>query len=144
IGWCVVHNYGGFKAVKEGFIAVVFMSVVMSGTLFLVVSFVSPNVGCFVAGAVGLVAGSFILPKLKAYRPAPDAPPMEEDPEVKGKSFITAFSAYIIMIGVVFIVYLIGPIKSFLDGFEVGLPFGETATAFGFLQDAERDRKSVV
>src|SRR5690625_4318758 len=96
IGWCIVHNYGGFAAFKEGFVAVLFMSVVMSGTLFLVVSFVSPNVGCFVAGAMGLIAGSFVLPKLKAYRPAADAPPLEEDPEVKGKSFVDAFSAYII------------------------------------------------
>ncbi|RKD25826.1 hypothetical protein BEP19_02505 [Ammoniphilus oxalaticus] len=137
IGWCVVHNYGGFKAVKEGFVAVLFMSVVMSGTLVLVVNFVSPNLGCFVAGAAGLVVGSFVLPKLKAYRPATDAPPIKEDPEVAGKSFITAFSAYIIMVGVVFVVYLIKPIKSFLDTFKVGLPFGETTTLFGYIQDAE-------
>ncbi|RKD23955.1 hypothetical protein BEP19_05915 [Ammoniphilus oxalaticus] len=136
VGFCILHNYGGFKAFKEGFLAALFMGLVMSTTMIITCTFISPNVGCFVSGIVGLIAGSFILPKLPAYRPAPDAAPIEEDPEVKGKSFVTAFSAYIIMIGVVFTIYLIGPIKKYLDQFTVGLPFGETSTAYGYLEEA--------
>ena len=33
--------------------------------------------------------------------------PIVEDPEVAGKSFVNAFSAYIILIAVVFSIYLI-------------------------------------
>jgi len=136
IGWCILHNYGGFKAVKEGAVAVIFMSVIMSGTMILVVTFLTPNIGCFVAGGVGLVAGAFILPKLKAYRPKPDAPAFVEDPETAGKSFVNAFSAYIILIGVVFLVYLPKPIKKFLDQYKIGLPFDETSTTFGYVEEA--------
>ncbi|RKD23011.1 hypothetical protein BEP19_12330 [Ammoniphilus oxalaticus] len=136
-GFFVAHNYGGFKAIKEGFLAIVFMSVVMGGAL-IATCFVSPNLGCFIAGGVGLIAGSFVLPKFRSYRPAADAPPIEEDPEVAGKSFVDAFSAYIILILVVFAIYLIGPVKTFLekDMFQIGLPFAETITQFGYAQEA--------
>src|SRR5699024_9510825 len=114
VGFCILHNYGGVAAFKEGTLAVLFLQLIMGGAL-IATCFVSPNVATFVAGAVGLAAGSFILPKFKAYQPAADAPPMEEDPEVAGKSFIDAFSAYLILIVVVFAVYLIPPVKNFLE-----------------------------
>src|SRR5699024_2575028 len=137
VGFCILHNYGGFAAFKEGTVAVLFLSIVMGGAM-IGTCFVSPNVGTFVAGAAGLIAGSFILPKFKAYRPAADAPAMEEDPEVAGKSFIDAFSAYIILIVVVFAVYLIAPVKNFLeqDMFKLGLAFPETVTSFGYTEEA--------
>ena len=136
-GFFILHNYGGFKVFKEGFVAVVFLSLVMGAAMIATV-FVSPNLGCFVAGGVGLIAGSFILPKLKAYRPAVDAPTIKEDPEVAGKSFVDAFSAYLILIAVVFSIYLIGPVKGFLEQsmFQLGLPFAETLTSFGYSQAA--------
>ncbi|RKD25032.1 hypothetical protein BEP19_04185 [Ammoniphilus oxalaticus] len=134
-GFCILHNYGKGAALREGTVAVLFLSIVM-GLALIATCFVSPNVGCFVAGGVGLIAGSFVLPKFKAYRPAADAPPLKEDPEVAGKSFIDAFSAYIILIVVVFAVYLIAPVKTFLDQFQLGLPFMETVTSFGYAQEA--------
>ena len=137
VGFCILHNYGGMSAIKEGTVAVLFLQLVMGGSL-IAVCFVSPNVATFVAGAIGLVAGGFVLPKFKAYRPAPDAAPLEEDPEVAGKSFIDAFSAYLILIVVVFAVYLIAPVKNFLeqDMFLLGLSFPETVTEYGYTEAA--------
>ena len=144
VGFCILHNYGGFAAFKEGTVAVLFLSIVMGGGLILT-CLVSPNVGTFVAGALGLIAGSFVLPKFKAFRPAADAPAMEEDPDVAGKSFIDAFSAYIILIVVVFAVYLIAPVKALLeqDAFKLGLSFPETVTTFGYIQEAESKYSSL-
>ena len=83
-----------------------------------------------------LVAGAFILPKLKAYRPKADAPAFVEDPEVAGKSFVNAFSAYIILIAVVFSIYLIRPVKKFLDNrCQGGTSIRETLTSFGFIEE---------
>lgn len=140
-GFSILHYYGrselggGMKAFKEGTFAVLFLSLVMGAAL-IATCFVSPYVATFVAGAVGLVAGSFILPKFKAYQPAANyVPEVEEGPK---KSFLEAFSAYIILILVVFAVYLIPVVKNALElpAFQLGLAFPETQIGFGFVNKA--------
>lgn len=137
-GFAIVLNYGGMKALKEGIIAVISLSLVMGLTLMLMTSYASPYIATFVSGAVGLAFGSFVLPKFPQYRPAPDAEPLEEPEEVKGKKFADAFSAYVILIAVVFAVYLISPVKSALEAdiFKIGLSFSEISTSFGYTEAA--------
>lgn len=137
-GLAIVINYEGLKGLKDGIIAVLSLSVVMGGVLMLTTTFVSPYIATFVAGAAGLIFGSFVLPLFPQYRPKPDAEPIEEDPEVEGKSFFDAFSPYIILIVVVFSVYLIGPLNDFLnqDQFQLGLSFPEISTSFGYTEEA--------
>lgn len=140
-GFSILHFYGkrelggGFKGFKEGTFAVLFLSIVM-GVALIATCFVSPYVATFVAGALGLIAGSFILPKFKAYQPAADyVPEVDEGPK---KSFLEAFSAYIILIVVVFVVYLVPVIKENLEApmFLLGLSFPETSIGFGMTNAA--------
>lgn len=137
-GFAIVLNYSGLKGLKDGIVAVLSLSVVMGGVLIIVTSFISPYIATFVAGATGLAFGSFILPRFPQYRPAPDAEPLAEDPEIAGKSFWDAFSAYVILIVVVFAVYLITPLNNFLeqDMFQIGLSFPEISTTYGYTEEA--------
>ncbi len=136
VGFCILHNYGrseygkGFGAFKEGFVAVTFLAVVMGAAL-IATCFVSPYLGCFVAGATGLLAGVAVLPKLKAYRPTAT----NTGETTSNAKFLKAFSAYIILVIIVFSAYLITPLKAFLEqpallwGFA--FPANEIATGFG-------------
>lgn len=137
-GFAICHNYAGFKGIAQGLPAIIVLQGVMGGVLIVFCRFVSPYVATFAAGACGLIIGSIILPKLPMYKPAPDAEPVAEDPEVAGKSFIVAFSAYIILICVVFAAYLIPPLKKALEQpqFILGLPFPETSISYGYTNAA--------
>lgn len=134
VGFCILHNYGtkGInnvgQAFAQGFIAVVFLSVVMGATL-IGVSFVAPYLACFIAGAVGLILGVVVLPILPMYKPAADA---KQESTTSWGDFLKAFSAYLILLVVVFVIYLVGPIKSTLDTVKIGLPFAETVTGWGY------------
>ena len=136
VGLCVCHAYGGMKGIVEGFPAVLVLMGIMAIAMVITCRFISPNVATFVAGALGTILGGLLLPKLPMYRPSPNAEPLPEDPEGTRFSFLTAFSAYIILICVVFAVYLIAPLKSFLETFKIGLAFPETVTAFGYVNEA--------
>ena len=138
VGFCICHAYGGFKGIKEGTPAVVLLMGIMTVGLVVMCRFVSAYVATFVAGALGLVLGSILLPKMPMYRPDPNAEPAPEDPDGSKFSFMTAFSAYVILIAVVFCVYLIAPLKAMLEApaFQLGLAFPETVTSFGYTNAA--------
>ncbi len=139
VGFCILHNYGrmetgkGFGAFKEGLVAVVFLAVVMGAGL-IATCFVSPYVGCFVAGATGLILGVSVLPRLKAYR----AVAVEGAETTSTSKFLKAFSAYLILLLIVFAVYLIAPVKAALEQpmFLVGFAFPENAIVTGFTNAA--------
>lgn len=134
-GFAILHNYDGMKAVKEGAVASIFLSIVMGGTLILT-TFASPYVATFVAGAVGLIAGSFILPKFPQYRLTEADQADFDAADTKKGNFGLAFSAYIILIIVVFAVYLIPPLNDFLAQFQVGLAFPETSIGHGLVNES--------
>ena len=98
VGLCILHNYGAKvvknvgKAFAEGLVAVIFLSVVM-GAVLIGVAFVSPEIGCFVAGAAGLVAGVVVLPKLPQFKGNG-----EEGETTSWGDFLKAFSAYLFLI----------------------------------------------
>ena len=136
VGFCIVHFYGGMKGIAEGTPAVLLLMGIMAAGLIIMCRFVSAYVATFVAGAAGLILGSILLPILPMYRPDPNAEPAPVDPEGEKFSFLTAFSAYLILIIVVLAAYLIPPLKAALETVTVGLPFPETATSFGYTNAA--------
>ena len=143
VGFCILHNYGSKvtktvgKTMAEGAIAVVFLTAVMGATL-IGVQFAAPYLGCFAAGAVGLVLGVVVLPKLPAYKPAADA---EAGETTSWGEFLKCFSAYLILVVVVCFCMLVNPVKNALNSiitiglnFEAnqlggGLTFGNAAAA---------------
>ncbi len=140
VGFCIIHNYGVKvyknvgKAFAEGTVAVLFLSIVMGATI-IGMSFVAPELGCFVSGAVGLILGVLVLPRLGMYKSAEGADATEH---TSWGDFLKAFSAYIILLVVVFAVYLITPIKTFLESpaFQIGLAFPANSIASGFTNAA--------
>ncbi len=133
-GFAILHNYGGFSAIKEGFVASLFLSIVMGGSLMLGIM-ASPYVATFIAGAVGLIAGSFLLPKFPQYRLKPEEQADLDELDTEKGNFGLAFSAYIILIIVVFAVYLIPPLNDFLSQFQFGLTFPETFIGHGLVNE---------
>lgn len=143
-GFCILHNYGKqennnvSEVFKQGTFAVIFLSLIM-GISLIATCFVSPYVATFVAGAVGLIAGSYVLPNFKAYKPVTaEKAEISSDEPKESKSFLVAFSAYIILIIVVFAVYLIPVIKNALeaDAFKLGLSFPQTSIGYGMTNEA--------
>ena len=136
VGLCILHNYGSKvlhnvgQAFAEGLVAVIFLALVMGLTL-IGVAFVSPEIGCFVAGAAGLVLGVAVLPKLKKFAPVEGA---EAGEKTSWGDFLKAFSAYLFLIVVVFAALLINPVKSFLNSL-LTLGFAMPATSLSAAND---------
>ena len=143
VGFCILHNYGSKvmknagAAIAQGTVAVIFLAVVMGATL-IGVSMVAPELACFIAGAVGLIAGVLVLPKLGMYKAG-----AAEGETTSWGDFLKAFSGYLILLVVVLCLYLITPIKTFIDSFAVGLPFAESVTGTGYVNAAVAQYSSI-
>ncbi len=135
VGFSIAHYYGGWRAMKESVPAVLWLGLSMGAMLNIMCNFVTPYVASFTAGMVGLLVGGLVVTKLKAYRPKDGIPLQEAGTEPFG--FHRAFSAYYLLIGVVFVVYLIPPLKNWLNTlWEIGMPYPETKTVFGYTNKA--------
>jgi lactate permease len=105
----------------------------MAVVLNIMANFVTPYIASFTAGMAGLVLGGLVVTRLPAYRP----PEGVQAPDAAPSGFHRAFSAYYILIAVVFAVYLNPPLRAWLNGLlELGLPFPETRTSFGHTNSA--------
>ena len=127
VGFCILHNYGSRttknvgKTMAEGAVAVIFETVVMGATLIGMVAISAPTLGCFAAGAVGLILGTLVLPKLPMYKPVEGA---EAGEKTSWGDFLKNFSGYLILVVVVCAIMLINPIKNALNGIvTLGLHF---------------------
>jgi lactate permease len=133
VGFSIAHYYAGWRGVKESVPAVLSISIPMAGVLNIMANFVTPYVASFAAGMAGLLVGGLVTTRLPWYRPKQSVPEYTAAPS----GFHRAFSAYYILIGVVFVVYLIPPLRGWLNGlWEIGMPFPETRTAFGYTNNA--------
>lgn len=138
-GICISHYYNGWKGVKDGLPASISLGVVMGAVLMIMCNFVTPYVASFTAGMVGLIFGGLVVTRFSVYRPK-DGAMLEAAATTEEKfGFNTAFSAYYILICVVFVIYLVPAIKSFMDSiWTIGMQYPETKTAFGYLNKAAK------
>ncbi|MGI9951728.1 L-lactate permease [Moorellaceae bacterium AZ2] len=141
-GYSIAHMYGGWKTMKEYSSTILAMSLTMALVLFLVANFVTPYVASMVAGASGLLVGGLVVPRLYKSKST------ELEAEVAASSelynFHVAFAAYYILILIVFTVYLIAPLKQFLQNtWQIGFPFPETKTLLGFTNQAVKKYQSI-
>jgi lactate permease len=131
VGFCIAHYYAGWRGVRESVPAVLCLALPMALVLNVMANFVTPYIASFTAGMAGLLVGGLVLTRLPSYRPK------EGTPAAAVSGFHRAFSAYYILIAVVFLVYLIPPFRAWLNGLlEIGMPFPETRTAFGYTNSA--------
>lgn len=141
VGFCIAHYYNGWKGVKDGLPAILLIGITMAGVLNIMANFITPYVGSFTAGIAGLLVGGLVVTRLSVYKPT-EKVMIEQD--TQPFNFATAFSAYFILIVIVFTIYLIKPLKGYLDALWVlGLPFPETQTVFGFVNKAAEKYSSI-
>lgn len=137
VGFSIAHIYGGWKAMKENALAVLIIGLTMAITLNIMADYVVPNVASFTAGALGLVVGGLVVPRLYKVKSEEEVAASNAAAEKMPISFNTAFFVYSVLLIVVFVVYLIAPLKAYLgDLWKWGYPFPETQTAFGFTNEA--------
>lgn len=133
VGFSIAHYYAGWRGVRESVPAVLCLSLPMAVVLNVVANFVTPYIASFTAGMAGLLLGGLVVARLPWYRPAEGTMADGASPA----AFHRAFSAYYILIAVVFAVYLISPVRAWLNGLlEIGLAFPETRTSFGYSNSA--------
>src|SRR5690625_577699 len=143
-GLMVSWLYGKWKAVKEGFLAVVIISVIHGGGQ-LGILFFDPILSTFIATIVAFGA-LFALSKMKRYSERAEADDKtevmkeeEEDDQEKTPniSLHQAFMPYYFLTISTVLMLGIPPVTDFLEQFEIGPPFPAVETGYGFEMEAE-------
>ena len=138
IGLTICFVYNGLKGLKEGALAAILLSLTMGITLIISATFFTPYLASTMAGLVGMLIGGFVLPKIKWFK----VKHFEDKKDEKNINFHIAFAPYYILIIIVFVVYL-SPLKKLLSVYKIGLPFPETETAVGFVNQAISSYNSI-
>lgn len=143
-GISICWFYGRQRAVKKGLPAVLIVSLIHGGGQ-LVLTQVNAMLACFVPACIAFVV-IFILGRTRRYKEPwriedskimnPDRS-LNESEDVPGNmNMKDAFVPYIILTGITLFVLLIPAVKGFLGKVSFGLPFSETTTGYGFVNNA--------
>lgn len=141
-GFCLCWFYGRGKGLKEGLPAVLILSTIQGGGQ-LLLGQVNQTLACFLPTCVALVAvllmgrtrrygrawqlaGSAIMDRSRTAQ--------EESGETLG--FNQAFLPYYVLTGVTLFCLLIGPVKAFLEQWQIGFAFPEQVTGYGYVTPA--------
>ncbi|WP_067725881.1 L-lactate permease [Oceanobacillus damuensis] len=142
-GFMICWLFARWKGIKEGFLAVIVISLIHGGGQLALVAF-NPELSAFIPTILA-VGALFLLSKRKRYSEKTELEDetdmleekdsaSEEKPDI---SLHQAFMPYYVL-SVLSIVFLgIPPIQSFLDQFEFGFSFPAVDTGYGFEMDAE-------
>jgi lactate permease len=130
-GLSISYLYDKKEGLKKGTPAALILAVSMGGTLIITANFILPYIATLVAGLVGMIVGTFILPKTKWYNTGN----VKTKSKTSSISFHTAFTPYYSLLALAFIIYLT-PIKEIFSVYKIGLPFPRTETALGIVNNA--------
>ncbi|MFL0248048.1 L-lactate permease [Candidatus Clostridium stratigraminis] len=140
----VCFFYGGKKALKKGFIAILLISLAQGGGQ-LLFGQINQTLACFIPSLMALII-FFLLNKSKYYKSKwniTDSPIMQR---IENKAEIAldnkenmniheAFLPYYIMTGITLAVLLIPSINHFLGHFSVSPAFNKTVTGYGIVNE---------
>ena len=157
-GWDVVTGlimcwfYGRGKGIRKGLPAVLILAVIQGGGE-LLLSQVNTTLSCFIPSCISLVA-LFLIGRMKMYRDEwklEDSPIMNRTAEASSEeegpadmSLLQAFVPYIILTVLTIIVLVVKPINEFLGQVSIGFSFPETATGYGYVNEAEQSFSPLV
>jgi lactate permease len=128
----------GWKSLRQAFLPVLLLTVVMGTVQYLLAAYGMWTLGSTGAGVVGLVLG-FLLVRLRPYRNSIDEMPalvLEGDDNDHGKSLWLSLIGYILLVVLAFAVNLITPVGNYLSQVTFRLFFPEVATRFGWVTAA--------
>jgi lactate permease len=132
--------YGGKIAVRKGFIAILLISIIQGGGQLLLTQF-NPTLAAFFPTSIALCA-ILLLGKFPSYTQnwyIQDSPVMNREnidysgDDTTKMNLPQAFFPYLCLILITCIVLLINPINDYLGQIQLGFPFPETKTAYGYL-----------
>ncbi|MEH7342792.1 L-lactate permease [Bacillus sp. JJ1532] len=135
--------YGRWAAVKKGLPAVIILSLIQGGGQTILAQ-MNPALAAFIPSLLSLVAILFIG-KLKMYRESwsiQDSKLMvrqegdnkkEENVSKDPLTMNQAFFPFYVLTAITLIVLLIGPLKTFLNQWQLGLSYPETTTGYGMV-----------
>lgn len=144
----ITYQYGKFEALKKGFIAVLFISILQGGGQILVGQF-NTELASFLPSAITLI-GIVFLSRSPLYNKEwaiKDSKIMVEksteiaatdddaEPELS-MSIFQALIPYILMTVITLTVLLVSPLYNFLNQVSFGPDFIETTTGYGFVNPA--------
>ncbi|MFD1414898.1 L-lactate permease [Oceanobacillus jeddahense] len=142
-GMMICWIYAKWKGIKEGFLAVIIISLIHGGGQLAMVSF-NAELSTFIPTILAFGA-LFMLSKRKKYSEKSELDELtnileETDSETGEKPDISLHQAFMpyYVLSVISIIFLgIGPIQSFLEQFEFGFSFPAVETGYGFEMEAE-------
>lgn len=139
----IAYFYGGFKAIRKGFLAIVLISLTQ-GVGQILFSQINADLAVFVPSSISLIV-IMLLSKSPLYKDnwqifdskimIRKEKSIESSKEDR-MSVNDAFMPYYLMTSITLIVLLITPINQFLSRFSYGPSFIQTATAFGVVNNA--------
>ena len=144
IGMSICWFYGKGAALKKGFPAVALLSAIQGGGELLMTQF-NTTVACFIPACVSLFA-ILLLGKTGLYRdawslensPIMDRKESSEEAEEadSGMTLLQAILPYILLSVITLVVLMVGPVKQVLGSIKISFSFPETATGYGFVNEA--------
>lgn len=138
----IAYFYGGFRAIKKGFIAILLISLVQGGGQVIISQF-NPDLSAFIPSALSLIS-LILLSRSPLYK---DKWMIEDSKIMKRKeqniveeienkmNMHEAFLPYYLMSFITLSVLLIKPINNSLSKFSYGPSFIETKTGFGIVNE---------
>ncbi len=143
-GVAICWFYGKGKALKKGLPAIAVMALIQGGGE-LLLSQVNTTLSCFLPSCISLVV-LLVLGRMKLYREEwslEDSPIMNRESAAagggeapEGMTLVQAFVPYFLLSAITLVVLLVKPINAFLGQFSIGLAFPETATGYGYVNEA--------
>jgi lactate permease len=136
--------YGKKEAVKKGFLAVLFISIIHGGGELILTQF-NPTLSAFLPASVALGI-IFILGKLQTYHDEwqiSESQVMDRKVTVSQTTYYgnkmtinQAFFPYYCLIFITLVILLVGPINRYFGQYQIGFTFPETRTLYGYVNKA--------
>ena len=140
-GFLICFFYGGRRALKKGWPAVLLISALQGGGQTLVAQ-LNASLACFLPCCFALAA-ALLLGRTKRYRTpwsVPDSKIMRrKEPEAGEEAVMSLHQAFFpsyVMTVIALCVLLIPPLKSFLSQWQISFSFPETVTGYGYVNAA--------
>lgn len=141
-GACLCWFYGRGRGLREGLPAVLVLSAIQGGGQ-LILGQVNQTLACFLPTCVALVA-VLLMGRTRRFgrawnlagSPIMDRGRAREEESEERLSFNQAFLPYYVLTGVTLFCLLIGPVKTFLEQWQIGFAFPERVTGYGYVTAA--------
>jgi lactate permease len=131
-GLIVAYLSDGWAGLKRNFSAILILAIVMAVTQYVVATYIVYNLAATLAGVMGLLASLAITGWQSRKNRVGNGN--------VGKDLVSAFSSYIILVGIALIINLVPPIKTFLSQVQITLNFPAVETSLGWLVPAGSGR----